>query len=304
MGKKCSEITRNLVTYNQEGFPIKILYAELLYGAPRANANGSYGKLYDRSDMGRVTSEKDIDSTGAAMILKNGVAAIQYLYDKQGYELEERYLGQDGKPIIITEKGYSIKRSVYDVYGNKTEVIYLDANADPVFYKVDGYAKITYAYDEGGNRTEEAYFGVDGKSVLVKDGYAKWASQYDERGNEIKRYYFGVNNEVIFQKNFNKSIVGIGVELTQEEQLIKVVRIIPGGPADRDKRLQPVDKIVAVGQDNQDPVNVLGLALTDVAKLIIGEKGTKVRIFVLPAAYPLEVKAIAIDLIRDKVKID
>jgi carboxyl-terminal processing protease len=66
------------------------------------------------------------------------------------------------------------------------------------------------------------------------------------------------------------SLEGIGAELTTEDEYTKVNRIIPGGPADLHGSLKAEDKIVGVGQDEEDIVDVIGWRIDDVVALIRG----------------------------------
>ena len=52
-------------------------------------------------------------------------------------------------------------------------------------------------------------------------------------------------------------------------------------PADREGTLRAKDKITAVAQENQEPVNIIDMELSDVVKMIRGKKGTIVTLSVL-----------------------
>lgn len=84
-------------------------------------------------------------------------------------------------------------------------------------------------------------------------------------------------------ENFNihmrLSLEGIGAVLQSEEEFTKVVRLVPGGPADKQGQLKPTDKIVAVGQgDEGEMVDVVGWRLDEVVDLIRGPKDTVVKL--------------------------
>jgi len=110
-----------------------------------------------------------------------------------------------------------------------------------------------------------------------------------------------------FDIEMNLSLVGIGALLRAEDGAAVVERLIPGGPADRDrreKRLRPGDKIIAVAQENGEPVNILHMPLHKVVKLIRGEKGTRVILTVIPASDPSGTLTKTVDLVRDEVKLE
>ncbi|MCE0496503.1 MAG: carboxy terminal-processing peptidase [Methylacidiphilales bacterium] len=80
------------------------------------------------------------------------------------------------------------------------------------------------------------------------------------------------------------SVTGIGAVLrTDDDGYASIEQIIPGGPADLDKRLQAGDRIIAVGQGGAEPVDAVDLELNKVVDMIRGKKGTMVHLVVLPA---------------------
>jgi len=110
-----------------------------------------------------------------------------------------------------------------------------------------------------------------------------------------------------FNIEMRLSLVGIGALLRAEDGAARIVRVIPGGPAardKRDKRLRPGDKIIAVGQGDEPPVDVLHWPLQKVVKIIRGKKDTKVVLTVIPASDPTGAATKTVDLIRDEVKLE
>lgn len=107
-----------------------------------------------------------------------------------------------------------------------------------------------------------------------------------------------------FDINMKLSLVGIGAMLRPEDGAAKIVRIIPGGPADEDGRLKPGDKIIAVAQGDEEPVSILHWPLYKAVRLIRGEKSTKVVLTIIPAADRSGTRTKTIDLIRDEVKLE
>lgn len=107
-----------------------------------------------------------------------------------------------------------------------------------------------------------------------------------------------------FDINMRLSLVGIGAMLTTEDGAAKIERVIPGGPADLDGRLQPGDRIVAVGQGDEAPVDVLHWPLYRVVRLIRGERGTRVVLTVWPASDISGSTERRIDIVRDEVKLE
>ncbi|MDH3346091.1 MAG: S41 family peptidase, partial [Kiritimatiellaceae bacterium] len=107
-----------------------------------------------------------------------------------------------------------------------------------------------------------------------------------------------------FDINMKLSLVGIGALLRPDDGMIKIVRIIPGGPAEQDGRLKAGDKIVAVAQGNKPAESVLHRPLYKSVRLIRGTKGSTVVLTVIPASDRSGTRTTKIDLIRDEVKLE
>jgi carboxyl-terminal processing protease len=97
---------------------------------------------------------------------------------------------------------------------------------------------------------------------------------------------------------------GIGASLQLEDDYVKVINIIPGGPAAIDGQLKQEDRITAVGEGTGEPVDVIGWRLDDVVQKIRGPGGTRVRLQVLPAGAAPGSPEKTIELVRDKVKLE
>jgi carboxyl-terminal processing protease len=97
---------------------------------------------------------------------------------------------------------------------------------------------------------------------------------------------------------------GIGASLQLEDDYVKVMNIIPGGPAQIDGQLKPEDRITAVGEGGQAPVDVIGWRLDDVVQKIRGPGGTRVRLQILPAGAAPGSPEKIIELKRDKIKLE
>jgi len=110
-----------------------------------------------------------------------------------------------------------------------------------------------------------------------------------------------------FDIDMNLSLCGIGAQLRSEDGTAMIVEVIPGGPADRDKRairLTKGDKIIGVGQGDGAIEDIVHLPLNKAVRKIRGEKGTKVVLSVIPASDPSGTTTKIVDLIRDEVKLE
>ncbi|MDX5432936.1 MAG: PDZ domain-containing protein, partial [Halomonas sp.] len=71
-----------------------------------------------------------------------------------------------------------------------------------------------------------------------------------------------------FDIQMRLSLEGIGAMLQSDGEYVKVTSLVPGGPADRAGVLEPADRIVGVGQEDEDEVvNVVGMRLDEVVDL-------------------------------------
>lgn len=92
--------------------------------------------------------------------------------------------------------------------------------------------------------------------------------------------YFNPKAKEDFNINLSRRLEGIGARLQRDGDYTKVVSIVPGGPAWKQKDLQVDDVIHAVKQDGEDPVDIQGMHIDDVVSMIRGKKGTYVTLTV------------------------
>ena len=116
-------------------------------------------------------------------------------------------------------------------------------------------------------------------------------------------HYSTPKQEEDFDIQFKLSLTGIGATLTNEDGYVKVVDLVPGGPADKDGRLQPEDRIIAVTQEQGEPVDIIDMSVNNAVKLIRGPAGTRVTLTVLPAAKGASALPEDITILRAKVEL-
>ncbi|MDQ6480951.1 carboxy terminal-processing peptidase [Dyadobacter sp. LHD-138] len=108
-----------------------------------------------------------------------------------------------------------------------------------------------------------------------------------------------------FKQEMSQSVEGIGALLREEDNYIKIVEVIPGGPAFRGKQLKKEDKIIGVAQgDDGKFVDLVGWFVDDAVKLIKGPKGTVVRLQILSADALSSTPPKEIRLVREKIKLE
>ena len=114
-------------------------------------------------------------------------------------------------------------------------------------------------------------------------------------------YYFKPEDKERFDMTISGKFNGIGARLSKEEGGIKIVDIILGGPLWKDKKIEIGDEIIKVGENDNDPVDVIGMRLEDAIKLIKGPKDTEVR---LTVRKNIDGEIKVIPVIRDEIKLE
>ena len=85
-------------------------------------------------------------------------------------------------------------------------------------------------------------------------------------------------------RTMNMSYSGIGAMLRVDEGYTTIVRLLPGGPAIRSGLIKANDKIIAVqNPDDKEPTDVVDMSINNVVQLILGKKGTDVKLTIIPA---------------------
>lgn len=117
--------------------------------------------------------------------------------------------------------------------------------------------------------------------------------------------YFSPVSSQNFNMRLSRSFEGIGARLQTDGEFTVINEVMAGGPAFKDKELKKDDKIIAVGQGNSgDFTDVVGWRIDDVVSLIRGDKGTTVRLKVIPANSGADAPTKVIKLVRDKIKLE
>ena len=116
--------------------------------------------------------------------------------------------------------------------------------------------------------------------------------------------YFSPRRAENFDIDMSLSFEGIGAVLQNEDEYVKVVRIVPAGPADKQSDLKPSELIVGVGQgDSGALTDVIGWRLDDVVDMIRGPRDTTVRLEVIPSASRSDERRL-LTITRNQVKLE
>ena len=175
--------------------------------------------------------------------------------------------------------------------------------------KKEGEAKKKGEKDDGNNSSDEQ----DPKDRLMRryHSFAKRMNQTDHQ-ELLEMYltslttaydphssYMAPKSLENFEIVMRLDLEGIGASLQFDDGYTVVKELIPGGAAEKDGHLKPEDRIVGVGQGTDGLiVDTMDMKLSDVVDLIRGNRGTTVRLEVIPAGkHEKEVYSI----VRDKI---
>ena len=118
--------------------------------------------------------------------------------------------------------------------------------------------------------------------------------------NDPHTNYFSPQGKERFDTSMSGSFEGIGARLQKDGDYVKIIEIIAGGPAWKDGKLKVGDIIQKVGQSDDEPVDIMGMRLSKVVKLIKGPKGTIVKLIVKRVDGSIE----TIPITRDRVELE
>lgn len=114
--------------------------------------------------------------------------------------------------------------------------------------------------------------------------------------------YFNPRNAETFNQEMSRSIEGIGATLQLDNEVTKIVSVVPGGPAFKSKQINAGDRIVAVAQGtNGEFEDIIGWRIDNAVAKIKGPKGTTVRLKIIPVGQDMSSKPVIITLVREKV---
>jgi len=111
--------------------------------------------------------------------------------------------------------------------------------------------------------------------------------------------YFAPDDKQRFDESMAGEMEGIGAVLRKKEEYVEITEIVPGGPAMKQGALENGDVIMKVAQGEEEAVDISGMRLEKVVKMIKGKKDTEVRLTVRKMDGTIEI----ISIIRDKFEI-
>ncbi len=176
---------------------------------------------------------------------------------------------------------------------------YLDLEEE--YRKDDKNIDQTQLWEEASSRVAKRFndFFIRLNQETLQDHYDRFFNAV-ARAFDPHTSYMAPSRKEDFDIQMRGSLEGIGALLREEDGYIKVVRIIPGSASARQGRLEAEDIILAVGEKNEEPVEVTDMRLRDAVRLIRGPKGTEVLITVRKSNGTKDI----IPIVRDVVQIE
>lgn len=152
--------------------------------------------------------------------------------------------------------------------------------------------KLTKRYKLGGKRQQEMTMD-DVYSLFL----ASFATALDPHSG-----YLSAEELEDFRIQTRLSLEGIGAVLRSEDGFTTIQTVVPGGAAAQTGKFKVDDKIIAVAQGKETPVDVIDMDLREVVKLIRGTRGTEVRLTILRETKGKNVQFV-FPVVRDKIQL-
>jgi carboxyl-terminal processing protease len=117
--------------------------------------------------------------------------------------------------------------------------------------------------------------------------------------------YFSPRDADEFAIRMSLTYEGIGAALQTQDEYVTVMRLLPGGSAEKAGALSVNDRITAVGQGpDGELVDVIGWRLDDVVEMIRGPKDTVVRLQILPGSAAPGSAERLVSLVRSEIQLE
>ena len=138
----------------------------------------------------------------------------------------------------------------------------------------------------------------DEESIL-QTYFSALARAYDPHSD-----YLSPTSKEEFDMDMNLTLCGVGAVLSMDDGALKIAEVMPGGPVDRDGRIQEGDKIVGVRQGDGEMEDIMWQPMKKSIRKIRGAKGTRVTLEIVPRSDPTGTTKKLIELVRDEIKLE
>jgi carboxyl-terminal processing protease len=223
-------------------------------------------KLDDQIKTGDLSFAKDVFRVFVDRSDERYALVQKLLKEKPDFTIDESIVDDHDK------LEYGDKKTVEDRWRKRIKLDLLEQKVDGVDL-TEAVKKLSVRYHD----RNRAVHQID-MTDLLEIYLTSLATSLDAHSS-----YMGSKTVEDLMQQLHLSLEGIGASLMSEDGFAVVAEVIPGGAADRDGRLQPDDKIVAIQKDDGEEIDLVEKKLSDVVRYIRGKRGTKVRLVVQPA---------------------
>ena len=224
-------------------------------------------------------------------------APFDYTEDESIYsEAKERPFASNVAALEISWKQHLKWRILNRIY-EKDHAQREDAETDDEVELKD-FATLEKEAREKELELQEEWYD-DLMDVSRIEWFGMYMNAYCETFDPHTSYLAPQQNEN-FELSMTGQFEGIGAQLKQEGDYIGIERIIAGSACWRQGDLEVGDRIIAVAQGSEEPVDVIGYKVREAIKLIRGKKGSEVRLTIKKKDGSRQI----IPIIRDVVEIE
>lgn len=248
-------------------------------------------KTFEMFEMSNELIEKGIQR-GQRIYASIDVSALDLTSnDKVNLDYENRERPKNEKAL----KKYWEQLITYDIISK------VETKIDKQVKKLQAMMLVPPAIDTAAEDSEKEPYVKKKRDELVAEAiedhtknYKKWFKRLNKqrRSDRFEQYlnavthqsdphttYFNPKKRDDFNINMGGKLEGIGARLQADDDFIKIVSIVPGGPIWKTKKAEADDLIIAIQQEGEDEVlNLYGMRLDDVVSKIRGKKGTVITL--------------------------
>ncbi|MEZ4468875.1 MAG: S41 family peptidase [bacterium] len=266
-----------------------------------------YLKRYDSAKTLLTQAEADALKAEVKQFFANAIEGkCGSLQGHLAMQVARHAAQEDAMKAIVEAKDFAIDRTI--------ELV-MDADKRPrptttteqaalrrklAHFQMASYVASGSSLDEARTKLEKRYALIT-KRVKEIDESDLLSSLLDAYANAFDPHttYFSAEALEDFRIGMQLSLEGIGAVLRSRDGYTMVYEIVKGGAADRQGQLRTKDRIIAVAQQDGEPVDVVDMALSDVVRFIRGPKGTEVKLTVLRQGEKTE--TLNITIVRDTI---
>jgi len=248
-------------------------------------------KTFEMFEMSNELIEKGIQR-GQRIYASIDVSALDLTSnDKVNLDYENRERPKNEKAL----KKYWEQLITYDIISK------VESKIDKQVQKLQAMMLVPPAVDTAAVNSEKEPYVEKNRNELIAEAiedhtknYKKWFKRLNKqrRSDRFEQYlnavthqsdphttYFNPKKRDDFNINMGGKLEGIGARLQADDDFIKIVSIVPGGPIWKTKKAEADDLIIAIQQEGEDEVlNLYGMRLDDVVSKIRGKKGTVITL--------------------------